>query len=127
MTRNEVARVMDHVFEAVFEVDDPLDILLVAMREYDDEPDGLVWSVEALVAIYAQSEGLTFWAAKTKLQKQCHFMREAGQREYAHEEDNAFANFDRVARKMRLDRQKVLKVYLEKHLDGFPVTIPNDM
>ena len=27
-------------------------------------------------------------------------------------------NFDRVARKMRLDRQKVLKVYLEKHLDG---------
>jgi tRNA G10 N-methylase Trm11 len=45
-------------------------------------------------------------------------VREAGQNEYAHNETNAFANFERVAERMGSDRKAVLMVYLEKHLDG---------
>lgn len=44
--------------------------------------------------------------------------REAGQKEYARTEDNAFANFERVAERLKISREKVLMVYLEKHLDG---------
>lgn len=44
--------------------------------------------------------------------------REAGQREYAHREDNAFGNFERVGERLSLSREAVLLVYLEKHLDG---------
>lgn len=45
-------------------------------------------------------------------------LREAGQKEYAHSEDNAFANFERVADKLDLDRQAVLMHTPLKHLDG---------
>lgn len=45
-------------------------------------------------------------------------LREAGQKEYAHEEDNAFANFDRVAQDLGLSREEVLWVYARKHIDG---------
>lgn len=48
----------------------------------------------------------------------CHIFRESGQKEYAHANDNAFANFDRVAERLDLDRKKVLLVYMEKHMDG---------
>lgn len=44
--------------------------------------------------------------------------REAGQREYAHREDNAFGNFERVGERLSLPREMILLVYLEKHLDG---------
>jgi hypothetical protein len=44
--------------------------------------------------------------------------REAGQKEYAHREEKAFANFERVAERLHMDRKAVLWVYLEKHLDG---------
>lgn len=50
--------------------------------------------------------------------KEISFLREAGQKEYAHDEDNAFGNFERVARDLRLDRKQVLWVYVRKHLDG---------
>jgi len=49
---------------------------------------------------------------------ECQQLRDAGQREYAHREDNAFANFERVAERLGLSREAVLLVYLEKHLDG---------
>lgn len=42
----------------------------------------------------------------------------AGNDEYAHSADNAFANFDRVAKRMGLTREHVLLVYVEKHMDG---------
>lgn len=45
-------------------------------------------------------------------------LREAGQKEYAHTDDNAFANFERVATDLGLSREQVLWVYLRKHLDG---------
>ena len=44
--------------------------------------------------------------------------RDAGQKEYAHSEDNVFANFERIAKSVDTDRKKVLMVYLLKHIDG---------
>jgi hypothetical protein len=46
------------------------------------------------------------------------FLREAGQKEYAHDEDNAFGNFERLAKDLNEDREFILWVYLAKHLDG---------
>ena len=45
-------------------------------------------------------------------------MREAGQKEYAHDIDEIFANFNRVANSLDCDRKKVLMTYLLKHIDG---------
>jgi hypothetical protein len=45
-------------------------------------------------------------------------VREAGQKEYARNQDNAFANFERIADYIDTDRQKVLLTYLLKHIDG---------
>ena len=45
-------------------------------------------------------------------------MREAGQKEYAHDMDEIFANFHRIAKDMSIDRKKVLMVYMLKHIDG---------
>lgn len=50
--------------------------------------------------------------------EECRGLRGAGQKEYAHREDNAFGNFDRVAERMGLMREQVLMVFCEKHLDG---------
>lgn len=51
---------------------------------------------------------------KTKIQK----LREEGQKEYAHDEDNAFANFERAAQALGLSREQVWAVYTQKHWDG---------
>lgn len=53
-----------------------------------------------------------------ELQREEMLLREAGQKEYAHEEDNAFANFERVAEYLDISREQVLMVYLLKHIDG---------
>ena len=45
-------------------------------------------------------------------------LRGAGQAEYARRDANAFANFERVAERLGVSREKVLMVYAEKHLDG---------
>lgn len=45
-------------------------------------------------------------------------MRNAGQAEYAHDIDEVFANFNRVAESLDSDRKKVLMTYLLKHIDG---------
>ena len=44
--------------------------------------------------------------------------RDAGQKEYAQDEDNVFANFERVGDTLKISREKVLMVYLLKHIDG---------
>ncbi len=44
--------------------------------------------------------------------------RDAGQKEYAHDVNNVFANFERVAEALNTTREKVLMVYLLKHIDG---------
>jgi|TARA_R110002020_G_scaffold330634_1_gene546238 replication fork clamp-binding protein CrfC len=45
-------------------------------------------------------------------------MRDAGQKEYAHDADEIFANFNRVADALDNDRKKVLMTYFLKHVDG---------
>ena len=49
---------------------------------------------------------------------ECQALRVAGQQEYAHREENAFANFERVAERMGLNSMQTLMTYLEKHMDG---------
>ena len=44
--------------------------------------------------------------------------RDSGQKEYAHSEDNVFANFERVADSLDISREQALMVYLMKHMDG---------
>ena len=44
--------------------------------------------------------------------------RDSGQKEYAHDDDNVFANFNRVAHLLEIDRKKVLMTYMLKHVDG---------
>ena len=44
--------------------------------------------------------------------------RESGQKEYAHNTDNVFANFERVADSLNIKREQALAVYLLKHVDG---------
>lgn len=45
-------------------------------------------------------------------------LREAGQKEYAGGEENAFGNFERIANEIKIDRKKVLWTYAMKHKDG---------
>jgi hypothetical protein len=45
-------------------------------------------------------------------------LREAGQKEYAHNASNALANFERVSEATGVSREQVLLVYLSKHMDG---------
>ena len=44
--------------------------------------------------------------------------RDAGQKEYAHDDNDVFANFNRVADILEEDRKKVLMTYMLKHVDG---------
>lgn len=49
--------------------------------------------------------------------KEISFLREAGQKEYAGGE-NALGNFERLAGMLGINREKVLFVYMMKHIDG---------
>ena len=44
--------------------------------------------------------------------------RDAGQKEYAHDIDNVFANFERCSSLLDIPRDKALMVFLLKHIDG---------
>ena len=44
--------------------------------------------------------------------------RDEGQKEYAHTDNNVFANFDRVGSLLSISSEKTLMVYLLKHIDG---------
>ena len=44
--------------------------------------------------------------------------RDDGQKEYAHDIINVFANFERTARQLNTTRDKVLMTFLMKHIDG---------
>ena len=44
--------------------------------------------------------------------------RNAGQKEYARDVDNGFANFERIASFTGVNREKVLLTYMIKHVDG---------
>ena len=45
-------------------------------------------------------------------------IRDAGQKEYDRNQDNVFANFDRVSDCIKIPREKALMVYLLKHMDS---------
>jgi len=44
--------------------------------------------------------------------------REEGQKEYARQQNNAFANFERIGDNLDISKEEVLLVYLLKHIDG---------
>ena len=50
--------------------------------------------------------------------KEVTLVRDEGQKEYAHDEKDVFANFNRVANLLEEDRKKVLMTYMLKHIDG---------
>jgi hypothetical protein len=50
-------------------------------------------------------------------------VREQGQQEYAHDNDNAFANFERQSIDVGITREQVLLIYLGKHMDGIKAYI----
>jgi hypothetical protein len=76
--------------------------LTFTLRQYVDE------EAAALFAVGSRD------VFETEIMK----LREAGQKEYAHNEDTPFGNFERGARKVGLSREQVLWVYALKHLDG---------
>lgn len=53
-----------------------------------------------------------------KMQVEEQTLRKAGQLEYAQDEANALANFERVATLVGISREQVLAVYMLKHIDG---------
>lgn len=53
-----------------------------------------------------------------KVFEECRQLRGAGQLEYAHRGENAFANFERTGKDVDLSREKVLWVFAMKHRDG---------
>ena len=50
--------------------------------------------------------------------KEVTLIRNEGQKEYAHDKKDVFANFNRVANLLEEDRKKVLMTYMLKHVDG---------
>ena len=53
-----------------------------------------------------------------RILKEVTTMRDAGQAEYAHDDGDVFANFNRVSNLLDVDRKKVLMTYMLKHVDG---------
>lgn len=50
-------------------------------------------------------------------------LRNAGQKEYAHDDDSPFANFERGADDTGMDRKQILWVYCMKHKDGIAAAL----
>ena len=74
----------------------------MAIGELPVQPGSRAWMAGIMDSVFAE----------------CLKLREAGQKEYAHADSNAFANFERVAERLGLTREQVLLVYAEKHFDG---------
>lgn len=53
-------------------------------------------------------------ATFTRLDK----LREQGQAEYAHDDENGLRNFEALASDLNINREQVLWIYMKKHLDG---------
>lgn len=63
-------------------------------------------------------KAVDYHSAYLSILDECQALREAGQKEYAHDESNAFGNFERTGSELFLVREKVLWIFLKKHLDG---------
>lgn len=67
---------------------------------------------------------INFNKAQITVSKDCQFLRDAGQKEYAHAEENAFGNFERTADDLEnISREQVLWIFVKKHLDGIKAYI----
>ena len=53
-----------------------------------------------------------------KVIEEISFLREAGQQEYAHQDDRPFRNFETLASELNMTREQILWVYARKHMDG---------
>lgn len=53
-----------------------------------------------------------------KMQEEERQVRGEGQKEYAHDEDNAFRNFEATGKDLGINREHVLWIFMKKHLDG---------
>jgi hypothetical protein len=49
---------------------------------------------------------------------ECQMLRNSGQKEYAHEVENALRNFEQTGRDLELPREKILWIFTKKHSDG---------
>ena len=59
----------------------------------------------------------------TEVFAECQALREAGQKEYAHSQEDALANFKRVASLSGITQEQVLMTYMYKHIDGISAYI----
>jgi hypothetical protein len=50
--------------------------------------------------------------------KECQSTRDAGPKEYAHDDQNALANFERTGAEIGVAREKVWYIFAKKHWDG---------
>lgn len=50
--------------------------------------------------------------------EECQKLRDAGQKEYAHDTEDAFRNFKALSTDLKIGHTQVLWVYFKKHLDG---------
>lgn len=55
--------------------------------------------------------------------RECQSTREAGQKEYAHDDANALSNFERSAQEIQIPREKSWYIYAKKHWDGITAWI----
>lgn len=53
-----------------------------------------------------------------KVFEECRGLRQAGQKEYAHDTENAMANFERIGAELNMSREQILWVFARKHIDG---------
>tara|TARA_R100000655_G_scaffold2758_2_gene10720 strand:+ start:2168 stop:2473 length:306 start_codon:yes stop_codon:yes gene_type:complete len=55
--------------------------------------------------------------------KQVENTRDAGQKEYAHDENNVFGNFERTGKDLEISPMSVLWIFTKKHIDGITAYI----
>lgn len=82
---------------------------------YTEAQDEIADEIARLLILARQLEGVE---VEGFYEDKLHALRESGQEEYARKNINAFANFERAAGIMDLERERVLMVYLLKHIDG---------
>lgn len=83
-------------------------------------PDAMVSEevCDALIGLLLFIRGRVDGTLPDQVHQEVDQLRSAGQKEYARDEEDAFANFKRVAKVLDACPRQVLVTYLAKHLDG---------
>jgi hypothetical protein len=79
---------------------------------------GFIAGLFALRYMIDKEEGETPRSSTDVFENEIMALREAGQKEYAHDVNNAFANFERASADLGIDRKQILWVFAMKHRDG---------